>query len=96
METPAINNTLYEVDIDFTTPLIQTDENGEGRNLVIFRKSLNINKSQLITIVLLSSYFFLSSAYYSLFAPFFPSEALNKKISQTQVGIIFGIFEFFC
>ena len=48
--------------------------------------------SQLSTIVLLSVYYLLSSSYYSLFAPFLPGEALKKNVSQTQVGIIFGLF----
>ena len=64
------------------------------RNLKICGRELNLNRSQLIALVLLSLYFFLTSCYYSLFAPFLPGEAIKKGISQTQVGIIFGIFQF--
>jgi hypothetical protein len=63
-------------------------------NVSLCGKDLNLTKSQLTTTVLLSLYFFLSSAFYSLLAPFFPAESLRKGISQTQVGLIFGIFEF--
>ncbi|RNA42714.1 MFS-type transporter SLC18B1 [Brachionus plicatilis] len=58
-----------------------------------FGVQFQMNKTQFITIVLLMGYFFLSAAYYSLFAPFFPSEAINKHLSKTQIGIIFGMFE---
>jgi hypothetical protein len=60
----------------------------------VFGKNFHLTKAQLTTTVLLVVYFFLSSAYYSLFAPFFPAESVKKGISQTQVGIIFGVFEF--
>lgn len=56
-------------------------------------KKFNLTKKQFITITLLSTFFLLASSYYSLLAPFLPSEALKKNVSQTKVGIIFGIFE---
>lgn len=62
-------------------------------NVFFCGRDLNITKSQLYIISLLCPYFFLTSSYYSLFAPFFPNEALKKGISQTQVGLIFGIFQ---
>lgn len=62
-------------------------------HVFFFGRDLNITKSQLHIICLLCPYFFLTSSYYSLFAPFFPNEALKKEISQTQVGLIFGIFQ---
>ena len=61
--------------------------------MVICGKNLNMTKSQFITIVLLSTYYIISSSYYSLLAPFLPAEALKKGITETQIGIIFGIFE---
>ena len=63
------------------------------KTLVICGKSLNMTKSQFITIVLLSTYYIISSSYYSLLAPFLPAEALKKGLNETQIGIIFGIFE---
>jgi len=54
-------------------------------HVFFFGRDLNITKSQLHIICLLCPYFFLTSSYYSLFAPFFPNEALKKEISQTQV-----------
>jgi hypothetical protein len=62
-------------------------------NVHLCGKDLKISKSQLYILCLLCPYFFLTSSYYSLFAPFFPVEALKKGINQTQVGIIFGIFQ---
>lgn len=62
-------------------------------NIHLCGKDLNITKPQLITLVLLCSNFLISSACYSLLAPFFPLVALQKEISKTQVGIIFGVFE---
>ena len=56
-------------------------------------KKFNLTKKQFITITLLSTFYLLASSYYSLLAPFLPSEALKKNVSQTKVGIIFGIFE---
>ena len=77
-----------------SAPAIEEDEteNSEA-TLKICGKNLNITKSQLRTIILLSFYFFLTSCYYSLFAPFFPGEAARKGINQTRVGIIFGIYQ---
>ncbi len=46
--------------------------------ITIFGKKLNITKLQLIVIVLLSLFFFLGTAFYSIFAPFFPGEATKK------------------
>lgn len=65
----------------------------QNNTLKICGKSFNITKKQLITIVLLSVSYFLSASFYSLFAPFLPSEALHKRIGQTQVGVIFGVYE---
>ncbi len=56
--------------------------------------NFKITKSQLCILLLLCPYFFLTSSYYSLFSPFFPVEALKKNITQTQVGLIFGIYQF--
>lgn len=56
-------------------------------------KRTNLSKSQIITIVLLSFFFFLTSSYYSLLAPFLPQEAIKKGMSQTQIGIIFGVYQ---
>jgi hypothetical protein len=64
------------------------------RNITICGKSLNLTRHQLITTALLATNLFLSSAYYSLFAPFFPAESIKKGITQTQVGIIFAVLEF--
>ena len=56
-------------------------------------KRTSLTRSQIITIVLLSLFFFLTSSYYSLLAPFLPQEAIKKGMSQTQIGIIFGIYQ---
>ena len=104
-ESDYTNNTAENNQIDYAgeqTPLINHETSDTINNqvqssdesIILFGRSLNLTKSQLKTIILLIFYFFLSSAYYSLLAPFFPSEAIKKGISQTQVGFIFGIFEF--
>lgn len=99
-----LDGPLLDVDIDINENQFQSVQDDESRNeclgdldqeekLVLCGKNLNVTSSQLIAIVLLSIYYLLSSSYYSLFAPFLPGEALKKNISQTQVGIIFGVFE---
>lgn len=67
--------------------------NNECRHVKLIGIDFRMNKTQFITITLLIGYFFLSASYYSLFAPFFPSEAINKNLSKTQIGIIFSMFE---
>ena len=69
------------------------DQSANNQNLSLCGRNLTISKSQFYIIILLCPYFFLTSSYYSLFAPFFPGEALKKNITQTQVGLIFGIFQ---
>lgn len=64
-----------------------------SNNLVIFGRDLGITKEQLISIVILSLNFFLNWAYFSLFAPFFPAEATKKGMNNSQIGIVFGIFQ---
>lgn len=67
--------------------------NNGCRHIKFIGIDFQMNKTQFITIILLIGYFFLSASYYSLFAPFFPSEAVNKNLSKTQIGIIFSMFE---
>lgn len=73
----------------------QTNTNTQPtrKNLSFFGRDLNIRPAQLAAIVLLAVTYLLSASYYSLFAPFLPGEALKKGLNQTQVGIIFGVFE---
>ena len=79
-------------------------------------KDTTLTRSQIVTLVLITMYFFLASAYYALFAPFLPGylflsfvdlnyiqliqnnnktnrNALKKGVSQTQVGMMFGIYQ---
>ena len=82
--------------------IINTNEYDEGLvthstqtgSIRVCGKKFNITKSQLIAIILLSLFFFLTSSFYSIFAPFYPLEASKKGMNQTQIGIIFGIFQF--
>jgi hypothetical protein len=62
-------------------------------NIIIFGRNINMSRTQLVTVSLITINFFLCSAYYSLFSPFMPGEAIQKGISQTQVGIIFGVYQ---
>ncbi len=63
------------------------------RNLVIFGRDLNMTWSQFTSASMLSVYFFLTWAYFSLFTPFFPGEALKKGQNRSQIGIIFGMLQ---
>lgn len=78
----SINNDNEKSDLD------------DSEKISICGKKFNITRTQLIAISLLSLFYFISSSYYSLFAPFLPEQALKKDISLTQVGFIFGVFEF--
>ncbi len=71
----------------------QSDSFKLEENLVFYGRNLNVTKSQLIVLMVLIPYIFLTSSYYSLFAPFLPGEALKKGINQTQIGLIFGVFQ---
>lgn len=53
----------------------------------------NMTRKELITVVLLSLFFFLNWTYFSIFPTVFPHEAMEKGMSQTQIGFIFGIFQ---
>lgn len=57
-------------------------------------RDMGMTKPQLITVVILSLSFFFNWAYFSLFVPFFPKEALKKGMDPSKIGIIFGIFQF--
>ena len=65
----------------------------EGKKIILFGKQFDITRSELTAVVLLSLYFFLNWSYFSLFAPFFPVEAVKKGLNETQIGIIFGVLQ---
>jgi hypothetical protein len=52
-------------------------------NIIFCGRNLNVTKSQLIVLCLLMPYMFLTSSYYSLFAPFLPGEALKVRNNQS-------------
>ncbi|CAB3400411.1 unnamed protein product [Caenorhabditis bovis] len=54
----------------------------------------SFNASQLITIAILCSSNLCSTTAFSCIAPFYPAVAKSKLLSETQTGIVFGIFEF--
>lgn len=98
--------TLLENEIDLVDEENENDENKLPRSenvdsvaanadqpAVKFLGCTSMTRSQFTIISLLSVYYLLSSSYYSLLAPFLPSVALHKGVSQTQVGIIFGIYQ---
>ena len=98
-ETPSIER-LLSVDLDNNQLTInqestrrdEAEETSEPK-MVLFGKQFDITRKQLTVVSLLSMFYLLSNAYYSLLAPFFPSESLKKGINQTQIGIIFGVYE---
>ena len=65
-----------------------------NKKVVVFGKDLGITKSQLHIVVYLSTYTFLSYAYYSIFSPFYPGIATEKGMSETEIGVIFGVYSF--
>jgi hypothetical protein len=89
-ENVTIND---DIEIDLNHNNQNGDDGRQEENLVICGRNLNVTSSQLITIALLTTYFLLTSCYYSLLAPFLPGEAVKKGLSKTQVGFIFSIFE---
>lgn len=66
----------------------------DDSTVVICGKDFGVTRPQMIAVVLLSLFFFLTSSFYSIFAPFYPGVATNKGMSETQIGIIFGVFQF--
>uniref|UniRef100_A0A1I7T8U7 MFS domain-containing protein n=1 Tax=Caenorhabditis tropicalis TaxID=1561998 RepID=A0A1I7T8U7_9PELO len=54
----------------------------------------SLSSRQILTISMLSLANLCSTVAFSCIAPFYPSEAKLKNLSETQTGIVFGIFEF--
>jgi hypothetical protein len=74
---------------------IRSDETSASEPTIRFcGKNSNMTRSQLSIISLLSIYYLLSSSYYALMAPFLPQAAIHKGVNQSQVGLIFGCYEF--
>lgn len=87
----AVQNLLenHEEPSDFTLHHTSTSS-----NITMCGRDMGITRQQLSAVVLLSLFFFLTSSFYSIFAPFYPGVATKKGMSETQIGIIFGIFQF--
>ncbi|XP_048742491.2 MFS-type transporter SLC18B1-like [Ostrea edulis] len=71
----------------------------DGENSTTHRKEENKsslpkipNKKKILFVSMAMVNFFMVTCY-SLIAPFFPAEAEKKDVSQTVVGMIFGVFE---
>jgi hypothetical protein len=102
MTSHESNERLLSVDLG-NNPIINretstsTQSNEEitpaDQKIIILGKQFDVTRKQFTVVSLLSIFYLLSNAYYSLLAPFFPSESLKKGISQTQVGMIFGVYE---
>ena len=84
----------YSSLIDQNNNASETESSRSEPHLVICGRNTGATKSQLIAIVLLSLFFFLTSSFYSIFAPFYPGVATQKGMSETQIGVIFGSFQF--
>ncbi|EGT54808.1 hypothetical protein CAEBREN_28107 [Caenorhabditis brenneri] len=54
----------------------------------------SLNSRQILSISMLSLANLCSTVAFSCIAPFYPAEAKLKNLSETQTGIVFGIFEF--
>lgn len=68
-------------------------ESGQSKNMKICGRDLNITKGQFLAVSMLSTYFFLTWSYFSLFTPFFPAEALKKDQNRSKIGMIFGVLQ---
>lgn len=64
------------------------------QKFIMCGKDTGMTNNQMIAVVLLSLFFFLSQSFYSIFAPFYPGVAVKKEMSKTQIGLIFGVFQF--
>ena len=58
-------------------------------------RNTKLTRNQIIVLCLLSIYFFTVSCYFSLVAPFFPGQAKDRGLNQTQIGVIFSIYQAF-
>jgi hypothetical protein len=92
MTLNKVQNEINQIEDETNRLLPPTSEETilKENNVKILGKRFNMTRSQFTIISLLSFYYLLSSSYYSLLAPFLPSEAIKKGITQSQVGIIFG------
>ncbi len=85
-------------DVSDNMPVIRNlsnlNDHTSDPTIVICGKETGITRPQMYAIILLSLFFFLTSSFYSIFAPFYPGVATAKGMSETQIGIIFGIFQF--
>ncbi|ESO10478.1 hypothetical protein HELRODRAFT_91778, partial [Helobdella robusta] len=52
-----------------------------------------MSRKKLFTVITFCIANFFNGLFYSILAPFFPTEAQKKEISSTQVGLVFGSFE---
>ena len=58
-ETPELNESIK-------------DKNISENTVKLFGKDTTLTKTQIVTLSLITMYFFLASAYFALFAPFLP------------------------
>ncbi|KHJ77952.1 hypothetical protein OESDEN_04393 [Oesophagostomum dentatum] len=53
----------------------------------------NLSSKEWVTVVMLALANLCSTVAFSCIAPFYPDEARKKGMSESQTGIVFGIFE---
>jgi uncharacterized protein YhhL (DUF1145 family) len=99
MNINEIDNYEQDLTTSENQPLLKNEDKTENEIDEIgdeptTKKPSRLTKIQLMILFILIFDAFMGAAYYLLLAPFFPAEAIKKGISQTQVGIIFGVFEF--
>jgi hypothetical protein len=61
-ETPELNESIKD----------NYDKNISENTVKLFGKDTTLTKTQIVTLSLITMYFFLASAYFALFAPFLP------------------------
>ncbi len=63
------------------------------RNLFIFGRDMRMSASELRASIFLATFFFLNWTYFAIFPTVFPHEAQKKGMNESQIGMIFAVFQ---
>lgn len=88
----GLGNTLMSASMPaFKTPLNLDEEDEQPTGGLRWFRELTSRSKWLIAILCLAN--FSATVFYSCIAPFFPSYAVAKGATETEVGLIFGCFQ---
>jgi len=88
----AVNSTAIEREREISTGMPDVPNKVSESSGV--QRSTPWTVRKLFILASLFLVYFVVFAAYSVYAPFFPSEARNKGVSDTVVGLIFGTYPF--